>query len=314
MACTNGWPRKMRKTIPKSEIQAFFDENSQPVEKNHQDSESQVFDSQITEVIDPIDSLRQQEQSTIIGLDSPKLSIELMAKSEEISDDEDEVEPAGVAEKTIFTRHRKKNRDYIVSVPTQTNKNSVFMNTFPDSSSLLRKGLSYTLDTAIIESFIYFLRRTFLNKNVLILSPFNISRLSAFQDGTASQNDVSREIQTWWEVAINEMNSISDGKFLDIPTIAGVMFSNPDMAQEKTLKIPLTPNEAMGHFVFFHVRLKIRNCTNFRYYERQFCKQSLLFSSSMQTFFRLSYSIKNIQFHNWAASDKNCQRYGVLID
>ena len=108
MACTNGWPRKMRKTIPKSEIQAFFDENSQPVEKNHQDSESQVFDSQITEVIDPIDSLRQQEQSTIIGLDSPKLSIELMAKSEEISDDEDEVEPAGVAEKTIFTRHRKK--------------------------------------------------------------------------------------------------------------------------------------------------------------------------------------------------------------
>ena len=38
------------------------------------------------------------------------------------------------------------------------------------------------------------------------------------------------------------MNAISDGKFLDIQTIAGVMFSNPD-------------NEAMSHFVFFHVRL-----------------------------------------------------------
>ena len=168
------------------------------------------------------------------------------------------------------------------------------MNTFPDSSSLLRKGLSYTLDTAIIESFIYFLRRTFLNKNVLILSPFNISRLSAFQDGTASQNDVSREIQTWWEVAINEMNSISDGKFLDIPTIAGVMFSNPDMAQEKTLKIPLTPNEAMGHFVFFTLDCKSGitqifdtmsdSFANSHYFSRVQCKRFFDFLIQSRTF------------------------------
>ena len=100
MSCSK-WPVKMKNKIKRSEIQSYFEENSQPVESSQPDH-SQIFEPQMPQEIDPIDSHEQKVEKTIVGLDAPRLTPELIAQNEEMSDDE-ETEPT-------FTRHRKKEK------------------------------------------------------------------------------------------------------------------------------------------------------------------------------------------------------------
>ena len=96
----------MKNKIKRSEIQSYFEENSQPVESSQPDH-SQIFEPQMPQEIDPIDSHEQKVEKTIVGLDAPRLTPELIAQSEEMSDDEEEeTEPT-------FTRHRKRKVTFV---------------------------------------------------------------------------------------------------------------------------------------------------------------------------------------------------------
>ena len=133
------------------------------------------LESQIASLADPDELVKLQKETTIVGLDPPKMTADLKANSIEVSDsdesdDDEKFSKNEQKQQKVHTRRRKKKSDHIVIVPAQSFKVSVFKNIFKDAKELLVNQLSVPLHTGIIEDFIVSLRSTFLRKKNLLLS------------------------------------------------------------------------------------------------------------------------------------------------
>ena len=300
MSCKR-WPLKMKKKITRAEIQTYFEVNSQPVETNHSletQSQNPDLESQVASLADPDELVKLQEETTIVGLDPPKMTPELKANSIEVSDsdDSDNDEKSSnthLNRQSIHTRRRKKKSDHIVTVPAQSFEISVFRNTFEDSKELLQSQLSVPLHTGIIEDFIVSLRSTFLRKKILLLSPCDIARVFGNRNESSESDRI--ETRSCQEITYEDLNALCDGDLSEINSVAGIFYSNPDLAKRKTFTIPWG-RQKMGHFVFFTIDCQKSQAKIFDTYNDDFSNSEYFSRIQCSRFFSFFIQAKTYSF------------------